>query len=288
MGTSSNIRSSLLRIEGGAGKRVCYNRVAERPPTKLIIDTTGQSLTREEDGHAQVMPLYSREAFEALSREWVRVGWSLFYYDTFSWGGLPVVQLPDDLIRLQEVVTSIRPDVIIETGIYYGGSLLFHATVCEGLGNGRVIGIDRQIAAETRAAVSSHRLSHRIAMIEGDSASSATVAAVRGLVGEAKSVLVILDSDHSRAHVAREMEAYAPLVTRGSYLIVCDGIMHDLADVPGGEPRWLEDNPDTAARHFLASHPEFVNCQPGWRASHRSPLRNNVSYWPSGWLWKKV
>jgi len=255
---------------------------------KLIIDTTSQSLTREEDGRAQVMPLYSPEAFETLSREWVRVGWSLFYYDTFSWGGLGVLQLPDDLIRLQEVVTSLRPDVIIETGVYLGGSLLFHATVCEGLDHGRVIGVDVDIKPETRAGVSSHRLSHRIALIEGDSASPATIAAVRNLIGDAKSVLVILDSDHSRRHVARELEAYAPLVTPGSYLIVCDGIMHDLADVPGGDGTWLEDNPDAAARDFLAAHSEFVRCQPGWRDTNRGPLRKNVSYWPNGWLWKKA
>lgn len=233
------------------------------------------------------MPLYSREAFELLSREWVRVGWALRYYYTFTWCERPVLQLPEDLVRLQEVLASLRPDVIIETGIHLGGSLLFHATLCEALGNGHVIGIDRQIDAETRAALTEHRLSHRITVVEGDSTSSETVAAVRGLVGPGESVLVILDSDHSSQHVARELEAYAPLVTPGSCIVVGDGIMHDLADVPGGDASWVDDNPATAARHFLAAHPEFESCQPAWRIN-RGPLRENITYWPHGWLWRKA
>ena len=217
----------------------------------------------------------------------MRVGWSLSYYYTFTWGGLPILQLPEDLVRLQEVVTSLRPDVIVECGIHLGGSLLFHATICEALGNGRVIGIDQHIGAETRAALTGHRLSHRITLIEGDSASAPTLAAVRGLVRQGESILVILDSDHSREHVTRELEAYAPLVTPSSCLIVSDGIMHDLTDVPGGAASWAEDNPVTAARDFLAAHPEFVVRQPEWRIN-RSPLRSNITYWPHGWLWRKA
>lgn len=233
------------------------------------------------------MPLYSREAFEMLSREWVRVGWALAYYYTFTWCGQAVLQLPEDLVRFQEVVASLRPAVIIETGIHLGGSLLFHATLCETLGNGTVIGIDREIGADTRAALTDHRLSRRIALIEGESASPETLAAVRTLVGKSEPVLVILDSDHSCAHVSRELEAYAPLVTPGSCIIATDGVMRDLADVPGGEPAWAEDNPAAAARHFLAAHPEFEMRAPPWRM-HRSPLQENVTYWPDGWLWRKA
>jgi cephalosporin hydroxylase len=231
--------------------------------------------------------LYSREAFEALSREWVRIGWALRYYHTFTWCGQPVLQLPEDLVRWQEVVASLRPDVVIETGIHLGGSLLFHATLCEVLGNGRVIGIDREVSAGTRKALTGHRLSHRIAIVEGDSTSPVTMGAVRDLVGKDESVMVILDSDHSCQHVAHELEAYAPLVTPGSCIVVADGIMCDLADVPGGEAGWTEDNPATAARHFLAAHPEFVMREPEWRVNS-SPLRSNITYWPHGWLWKET
>ena len=198
-----------------------------------------------------------------------------------------IVQLPEDLVRLQEVLASLKPDVIIETGIYYGGSLLFHATVCEGLGKGRIIGIDLQIHDDTRDALAANRLAHRITTIEGDSASPAIVERVRASLSPGETVLVILDSDHSREHVARELHAWAPLVSPGSCIIATDGIMRDLTDVPGGRPEWAEDNPCTAAREFLAEHPEFELRQPAW-PFNRSDLKRNITYWPDSWLWRKV
>lgn len=215
----------------------------------------------------------------------MRVGWALAYYYTFTWCGQPILQLPEDLVRFQEVVSSLRPDVIIETGIHLGGSLLFHATLCEALGKGRVIGIDRSLDSDTRSALTSHRLSPRIAIVEGDSTAPATVAQVRSHVRPGESVLVILDSDHSCAHVARELEAYAPLVTPGSCIIATDGVMRDLADVPGGAASWIDDNPATAARQFLAHHPEFAMHPPAWRIN-RGPLREAITYWPNAWLWR--
>src|SRR5580693_10354967 len=149
---------------------------------RLTIDTDSGVLTTENSGLFRDLPLYSREAFELISREWVRTGWAVNYYFTLSWFGRPILQLPEDLIRLQEVVNTLQPDVIIESGIYSGGSLLFHATLCEGLGKGRVVGIDKHIAADTREAVTRHRLSHRIEMIEGDSIAPATVENVRSRV----------------------------------------------------------------------------------------------------------
>lgn len=269
------MRECLLKSHGGDSL------------TKLTIDIQGRTLTRDTGLSVESIPLYSPAAFEMLSREWVRLGWALAYYYTFTWGGRPILQLPEDLVRLQEVVFDLRPDVIVETGIHLGGSLLFHATLCEALGHGRVIGIDRQIDTETRAALMTHRLSHRIAMVEGDSTAPATVAIVRSQVQAGQSVMVILDSDHSCAHVLRELDAYAALVTPGSCIIAADGIMRDLADVPGGNATWTEDNPLTAARRFLAAHPEFEMRQPVWR-SNRSELRSNITYWPHGWLWRKA
>src|ERR1700749_1408742 len=110
---------------------------------KLTIDNGAAILTTESAGTSREFPLYSREAFELISREWVRVGWAVNYYFTLSWFGRPILQLPEDLIRLQEVINTLRPDVILECGIYSGGSMLFHATLCEALGKGRVIGIDK-------------------------------------------------------------------------------------------------------------------------------------------------
>jgi len=253
---------------------------------KLTIDTESRVLTTENSGICRDLPLYSREAFELISREWVRTGWAVNYYFTLSWCGRPVLQLPEDLIRLQEVVNTLKPDVIVESGIYSGGSLLFHATLCEALGKGRAIGIDKHIAQDTREAIAQHRLSHRIEMIEGDSIAPATVAKVHSSIKSGETVLVILDSHHSKEHVAGELCAYAPLVTPGSCIIAADGIMRDLTDVPGGDPAWADDNPAAAALEFAASHPEFEMRQPGW-PFNKSTLERNITYWPDGWLWKR-
>jgi cephalosporin hydroxylase len=253
---------------------------------KLTIDTESRVLTAEDSSGAREWPLYGREAFELVSREWVRIGWAVDYYFTMTWFGRPILQLPEDLVRLQEVVVSLRPDVIIETGVYSGGSLLFHATLCEALGKGRVVGIDKHIPEDTRLALTNHRLAHRIHMIEGDSIAPSTVDSVHKLVRSGESVLVILDSHHSKEHVAGELRTYAPLVTPGSYIVAADGIMRDLTDVPGGQTEWSHDNPAAAALEFAAAHPEFELRQPAW-PFNRSTLQRNITYWPDGWLRRK-
>lgn len=239
-------------------------------------------------GHASAgteLPLFGPGAFELLSREWVRVGWALQYYHTFTWCGRPVLQLPEDLLRLQETICQLKPDVIVEAGVFRGGSLLFHATLCEVMGKGRVIGIDREIEEGTRLALASHRLADRIRIIEGDSTAGSTIAAVRELIPFGSTVMVILDSHHSADHVNRELECYAPLVTEGFCMIAADGIMRDLANVPGGDPVWLEDNPATAAQTFLLTHPEFEMRMPEWQEKGHQ-VRNPVTYWTDGWLWR--
>jgi cephalosporin hydroxylase len=254
---------------------------------KLVIDTTLGTMTRVEGGSETSVPLYSKEAFEALSLEWVRVGWALKYYHNFTWFGLPILQLPEDVIRLQEVIYRVRPQVIIETGVFRGGSLLFHASLLQALGGhnnqSRVIGIDREILPDVREAIDKHELAPRITLLEGDSTDAAIVAQVKALAAGASPVLVILDSDHTRNHVARELEAYAPLVTPGSYIVATDGITRDLSDVPRAMPEWKSDNPYEAACAFAAAHPEFRQQQPPW-LFRDGDLTENVTYWPGAWL----
>ncbi len=241
---------------------------------KLVIDTAVRTLTAD----GRTLGLYTREAFELLSREWVRVGWSLQYYLGFTWFGLPVLQLPEDLVRFQAAVYRVRPDVIVETGVFRGGSLMFSATLCEALGNGRVIGIDCAISTSDREAIGGHRLGRRISLVEGDSAAEETLERVAGQIRPGESVMVLLDSCHSKEHVARELELYSRLVTPGSYIIAADGVMRDLTDVPGGQTEWAGDNPFEAAREFAAAHPEF--------AAEGDP--GAVSYWPGGWLKRRT
>src|SRR3982750_2247649 len=126
---------------------------------KLIIDTDQHTLTQIDDGRTTELPLYSNEAFDALSAEWLRVGWNQKYTYTFTWMGRPIIQLPEDMVRMQEVIYQIKPDVIIETGIAHGGSLIFYASLCKALQKGRVIGIDIEIRPHNRAAIEQHHLS---------------------------------------------------------------------------------------------------------------------------------
>lgn len=250
---------------------------------KLTLDTDARTLTLDEGGQVRVLDLYSREAFEAISRQWVRVGWDQKYQYAFSWMGRPVIQLPEDMIRLQEVVCRLKPAVIIETGVAHGGSLIFHASLCKAMGQGRVIGVDIEIRPHNRAALEAHPLGDRITLVEGSSTAPEIVARVTSLVQRGETVLVILDSNHSYAHVSHELEAYSGLVTPGSYIVATDGIMYDLADVPRGTPEWVTDNPMAAARDFAAKRPDFVIEQPEW-PFNESDLRRNITHWPGAWL----
>jgi len=250
---------------------------------KLILDTDAKTLMLEEHGQARTLELYSKEAFEAISRQWVRIGWNQKYQYSFSWMGRPVIQLPEDMLRMQEVIHALQPDVIIETGVAHGGSLIFYASLCKAMEKGRVIGIDIDIRAHNRAAIEVHPLARYLTLIEGSSTAPDVVAQVQGLIKPGETTLIILDSNHTYAHVCDELEAYAVMVSKGSYIVATDGIMLDLADVPRGTPGWTTDNPTHAARDFAASHPNFVVEQPAW-PFNESDLTHNITHWPGAWL----
>lgn len=250
---------------------------------KLILDTDTNSLTLSEAGQSKVLDLYSKEAFEIVSRHWVRIGWNQKYQYTFSWMGRPVIQLPEDMIRMQEAIFQIKPDVIIETGVAHGGSLIYYSSLCRSMDKGRVVGIDIEIRPHNRSAIEAHPLSDRITLIEGSSTAPEIVAKVKSLIQPGEIVLVILDSNHTYAHVADELQAYAEMVSPGSYIVATDGIMYDLADVPRGQSEWATDNPTWAARDFVAKHPEFINKPPPW-LFNESDLDQNITHWPEAWL----
>lgn len=250
---------------------------------KLIIDTHAEHLTIEDERGRQALPLYSRAAFEAISRQWVRIGWNQKYQYTFSWLGRPVIQLPEDMIRMQEVIHALKPDLIIETGVAHGGSLVFYASLCKAIGNGRVIGIDVEIRPHNRRAIEEHPLAGLIQLVEGSSTDPRIVHQVKSLVRPGEKVLVLLDSNHTKQHVADELDAYADLVTPGSYIIATDGIMRDLHDVPRGTPGWRTDNPCAAVAQFLSKRSDFVLQPPAW-PFNESDLASAVTHWPDAWL----
>lgn len=253
---------------------------------KLILDTEKATLSEEDDGEVRHFPLYSREAFERLSRQWVRVGWNQKYQYTFTWMGRPVIQLPEDMLRIQEAIYAVKPDVIIETGVAHGGSLVFYASLCKAMGRGRVVGIDIEIRAHNRKAIEEHELAGFISLIEGSSVAPEVVAQAKAMCRPGDSVMVILDSNHTRDHVAAELAAYSPLVTPGSYIVATDGIMRDLHDVPRGDAGWKRDHPAAAAEEFASRHPEFLLGQPPW-AFNESELAGNVTHWPGAWLQRR-
>jgi cephalosporin hydroxylase len=248
---------------------------------KTIIDEGRALLTViREDGTEQTMPLASAEAFAAASRAWLRVGWDTKHVYSFTWMGRPIIQLPEDMVRLQELIWTERPDVLIETGIAHGGSLVFYASLFEAMGNGVVVGVDIDIRAHNRSAIEGHMMMKRITMIEGSSTAPEVVDQVKGLVREGQKVMVVLDSNHSREHVLNELRAYAPLVQVGGYMVATDGIMQDLVGAPRSQPDWGSNNPQEAARAFVEEDDRFAIEEPEW-PFNEGLVRNRVTYWPS-------
>src|SRR5262249_2601890 len=161
-------------------------------------------------------------------KEWLNVGWTQRYSYSFTWLGRPLIQLPEDVLRIQEVIHRVKPDVIVETGVAHGGSLILYASLCKAMDRGRVIGIDIEIRPHNRSAIEAHPLAHYITLIEGSSTDASVVGRVKSLIKPSETVLVILDSNHTRGHVLAELEAYAPIVTPNSYIVATDGIMADV------------------------------------------------------------
>ena len=201
--------------------------------------------------------IYSPEGYQALAELWTRSGHHHKVTYELAWTGIPIIQLPEDIVMMQELLWRQRPDVLVESGVAHGGALMLYASIFELIGRGRVVGVDIEIRKYNRLAIEGHPLSHRIDLIESDSIADSTLDEVRKHIGPRDSVMVTLDSNHTKAHVAAELEKYAPLVTPGSYLVVFDTVMAVLPDAPNAKPEWADDNPLEAVREFLEKHDEF-------------------------------
>jgi cephalosporin hydroxylase len=236
------------------------------------------------ENEGQMIPLGSPQGFSLISKIWLRAGWDTKYVYTFSWMGRPVIQLPEDMLRIQEVIYQVQPDVVVETGVAHGGSLIFYASLFKALGKGRVIGVDIEIRKHNRKAIEEHPLFPYITLIEGSSTAPQTVALVNALIKPGEKVLVILDSCHTYDHVLSELNAYSPLVSPNSYIVSTDGIMKDLVGAPRSQPDWATNNPYHAAQDFLLSHPDFQLEQPKWLFDESQNLAENVTYWPGSYL----
>ena len=224
------------------------------------------------------------QALQRRSIDWVRDTARHGYSYNFSFLGRPIIQYPQDMVAMQEIIWEVQPDLIIETGIAHGGSLIFYAAMlelnaaCGGPGDAAVLGIDIDIRPHNREAIEAHPMFKRISMIEGSSIDAAVAEQVRQRAKGKQRVLVCLDSNHTHAHVLAELQAYAPMTTVGSYCVVFDTIVEDLpAGMFPDRPWGPGNNPKTALREYLATHAEFAIDQ---RIDHK--LLMSVA--PNGYL----
>lgn len=249
----------------------------------IKIDLEKGTISVDENGLTRRYELDTAKAFKILSDIWLRAGWDNKYVYSFTWLGRPIIQLPEDLIRIQEVIYAVQPDVIVETGMAHGGSLVFYASLCKAMDRGRVIGVDIEIRPHNRAAIESHSLSSFIMLIEGSSIDPAIVDRVRSQIRAGEKTMVLLDSCHRKEHVLAELRAYASLVTPDSYIVAMDGIMEQLVGAPRTEPDWSWNNPKQAAIEFVAQNANFVIEEPQF-AFNEGNIRERVTYWPSAFI----
>ena len=252
----------------------------------INIDFEKEELTVNDGLETQVIPISDPTAFEVMSKAWLRCGWDAKYVYGFSWLGRPIIQLPEDIVRIQEVIYMLKPDFVIETGVAHGGGLILYASILNAIGKGEVIGVDIDIRAHNRKAIEEHELAGKITLIEGDSIDISVIEKIGEITKNASSVLVVLDSNHSKEHVLNELHLYSQFVTKGSYIIATDGIMADLVGAPRSESDWAENNPQRAVEIFLEKNPNFEVSVPHWPFNEGS-VKFEVTYWPNAWLRRK-
>ena len=213
----------------------------------------------EEMNHRAIVNMSQDVASGVATRDWFLHASNHGYSYHFSWLGLPIIQYPQDIIAMQEIIWEVKPDLIIETGIARGGSLVFYASMLELLGRGMVLGVDVDIRAHNRKAIENHPMAKRITMYEGSSVEESMAARVRKYAKDYNTVLVALDSNHTHAHVLRELDLYAPMVTKGSYCVVFDTVIEDMpARLFPDRPWGPGNNPKTAVLEYLKTTDRFV------------------------------
>lgn len=215
----------------------------------------------EENKSKQSMALGQDAAVFQQSLELVTTLDRYDYSYLWSWMGVPIIQMPADVMATQEVIWATKPDVIIETGVARGGSVLFMASILEMLGKGKVIGVDIDIRTHNRESIANHPMSKRVVLIEGGSVDEHTLNLVRAEIAPGARVMVVLDSDHSRDHVLAECRAYGPLVTRGCYMVVADTLVGHVSEENALKKRskiWFQgDEPLSALRDYMAETVRF-------------------------------
>ncbi|TKS58177.1 MAG: cephalosporin hydroxylase [Nitrospira sp.] len=214
----------------------------------------------EQHNHDVIQVMTEDTVLKELTRSWFERSSKYEYSYHFEWMGRPIVQFPQDIIAMQEIIWRVKPDLIIETGIAHGGSLIFYSSMLELIGgNGQVLGVDIDIREHNRKGIEQHPMFKRIAMIQGSSTDENTIKQVYEFAKGRKRVLVGLDSNHTHEHVSNELQLYSPLVTKESYLVVFDTVVEDMPEDFFRDRPWGKgNNPKTAVREFLATNDRFI------------------------------
>lgn len=249
----------------------------------MDIRINGDSITVTAKGVERTFGIGTPEAFKLLSSLWLRSGWDTKYVYSFTWMGRPMIQLPEDILRIQEVIYRVKPDVLIETGIAHGGSLIFYSSLFKAIGKGRVIGVDIEIRPHNRQAIEAHEMYDRITMIEGSSVDEETIGKVHSQIKQDERGLVILDSNHTKGHVLSELRVYSEFVAVNSYIVACDGITQEVVGAPRTKPEWATDNPQSAVKDFLSERDDFVPEEPLF-PFNEGQITERVTYWPGAFL----
>ncbi|MBI9072779.1 MAG: class I SAM-dependent methyltransferase [Melioribacteraceae bacterium] len=248
----------------------------------INIDIENENIILNNDKE-NTITFNSPEAFNLISNLWLRLGWDTKYVYSFTWLGRPIIQLPEDLIRIQEVIFQVKPDVIIETGIAHGGGLIFYASLCRAMGKGKVVGVDVDIRLHNRKAIEEHEMFKYISIFEGDSIDSEIVKKVGDTIKPNDTVIVFLDSNHTKEHVLNELLAYSKFVTKDSYIVAMDGIMKDIVGAPRTKPDWSWNNPQEAIFEFVKQNSNFEVEEPAF-PFNEGAINKRVTYWPNAFI----
>lgn len=213
---------------------------------------------------------------EAAGNEWVKVAAKNKLSYEIDWLGIPVIQTPEDLVLVQELIFKTKPDFIVETGIAHGGGLIFYASLLELMNHGKVIGIDIEIRDHNRKAIESHPLFKRIELVEASSVSDDIINALREKMPKGSKILIFLDSDHTKEHVLKELELYQEFIALGCYIVVFDTVTSLLADAGIADKKYINNTPMEAVKEFLAKNDNFV--------IDKEFNKLFVSYSPDGYL----
>jgi cephalosporin hydroxylase len=212
----------------------------------------------EKENKKNIKLMSKNPKLKKITRSWFDLAFKYQYSYHFTWLGRPIIQFPQDMVALQEIIWEIKPDIIIETGIAHGGSIIFSASMLQLIGKGKVIGIDIDIRKQNRIEIEKHPSYKRIKMIEGSSVEPKIIKKVFSAVKNKKKIMLLLDSNHTHEHVLKELEAYSSLVKKGSYIIVFDTMVEDMPENSFPNRPWNKNNnPKTAVRKFLKKNKRF-------------------------------